>query len=90
MCMHVYCTCMCSYSGKFVLVNNYMAVSFQFIHVIFGCGFVVHPLLLLFSCLNSGAVLPEVKEKTEHFDSNCITPVSLFSFHTNHLLLKLS
>ena len=29
----------------------------------------------LFFCL-SGAALPPEKEKTEHFDSNCITPVS--------------
>lgn len=29
----------------------------------------------LFCCL-LGAALPPEKEKTEHFDSNCITPVS--------------
>ena len=30
------------------------------------------------NCLynSAGAELPPVKEKTEHFDSNCITPVS--------------
>ena len=54
----------CSYSGNTVAVNI----------ILFGSKFPI----CIFFCLYSGAALPEVKEKTEHFDSNCITPVSFF------------
>ena len=35
-----------------------------------------------------GAALPPVKEKTEHFDSNCITPVSFSALIFSSLTLQ--